>query len=126
MLDADNFKTVNDEFGHGTGDDLLRELCRITREHLRSSDVLARVGGEEFVVLFPNTARAAAESVAERIRALIATQELSVHDGRTVRFTVSAGVCELGPSEDMQSLLRRADDAMYAAKRAGRNRLVAA
>ena len=126
MLDADRFKMVNDEFGHAAGDQLLRELCRICRENLRSSDVLSRIGGEEFVVLFPNTPRLAAEGVAERIRAVIAAQELTIHDGRRLRFTVSVGVCELKSEDDLHSLLRRADDAMYAAKRGGRNRLVAA
>jgi diguanylate cyclase (GGDEF)-like protein/PAS domain S-box-containing protein len=126
MIDADNFKAVNDEYGHAVGDQLLQELCRLCRDNLRSSDVLSRIGGEEFVVLFPNTARAGAEGVSQRIVARIAEHELSIHDGRRLRFTISAGVCELEAGDDLHSLLRRADDAMYAAKRAGRNRLVAA
>jgi diguanylate cyclase (GGDEF)-like protein len=126
MLDADHFKLVNDEYGHSVGDQVLQELCRACREDLRSSDVLSRVGGEEFVILFPNTPRSGAERVAERIRANIAARQLFTHDGRHVRFTVSGGVCELTSTDDLQNLLRRVDDAMYGAKRAGRNRIVAA
>lgn len=125
MIDADRFKAVNDEYGHAVGDQLLQELCKVCRDNLRSSDVLSRVGGEEFVVLFPNTARIGAEGVTERILQRIAAHELVTHDGRRLHFTVSAGVCELLPSDDLESFLRRADDAMYAAKRGGRNRLVA-
>ena len=112
MIDLDDFKAINDRFGHGAGDDALRQTAGTIEGAVRSIDVAGRFGGEEFLVLLPETEPGGAEVVAERIRA-------SVAQAGTV--TVSIGIAE-SMTEDSDSivLIARADDALYAAKRAGR------
>jgi diguanylate cyclase (GGDEF)-like protein/PAS domain S-box-containing protein len=125
MIDVDHFKHVNDRFGHAAGDRALKELSRALRETVRTADVAARIGGEEFVLLLPDTALEGALAVTERLRDRVRKSELSV-EGELLQFTVSAGVAELGPDEGMDSLLKRADDALYRAKAAGRDRALPA
>jgi two-component system, cell cycle response regulator len=126
MLDIDWFKRVNDDYGHAAGDEVLREVtARITR-HVRAFDLLARYGGEEFVVVLPDTDRRVAETVAERLRTVVAEQPIKVGPAQAeISVTISIG---LAVTEDAQesstSLLRRADEALYAAKGRGRNRVV--
>jgi diguanylate cyclase (GGDEF)-like protein/PAS domain S-box-containing protein len=120
MLDADHFKAINDRYGHHGGDQVLRAIAERCQRTLRTNDVLGRYGGEEFVVLFPETGLAEAGIVAERLRASIADQPVTVGDS-AVPVTVSLGVAALTPDLDLQRLLQRADGAMYAAKQAGRN-----
>jgi diguanylate cyclase (GGDEF)-like protein/PAS domain S-box-containing protein len=124
MLDIDHFKLVNDHFGHAVGDRALIEVAQAMKETLRVSDVSARLGGEEFVVLLPETALEGALAVTERLREQIGKAEIPVGDGRLARITVSAGVAELDFTEGLEALLKRADDALYAAKQQGRNRSV--
>lgn len=128
LLDIDRFKDVNDTFGHEAGDSVLREFAHRIRSSVRAVDLAARLGGEEFVVLMPDTGLEMAQSVAERIRARVACEAFSMGRGLAERpVTVSIGVSVVsGPFEDVQSLLRRADDALYAAKTAGRNRVIVA
>jgi diguanylate cyclase (GGDEF)-like protein len=120
-LDIDHFKAVNDRFGHAAGDDLLAGLGRELNGLLRQTDVAARVGGEEFLVLLPNTDLAGAELIAEKIRAGVAAVRWP---GLAAPVTVSLGVaCLLGDTDDDAALLRRADVALYEAKNGGRNQV---
>ncbi|MEH3085931.1 MAG: sensor domain-containing diguanylate cyclase [Xylophilus ampelinus] len=122
VLDADHFKRVNDRFGHAVGDDVLRHLASLLRQRLRASDVAARVGGEEFVVLLPGTDPAGAEPLAQQLIDSAAAHPHPVCGP----LTLSAGVAGHRPGDDAQSLFRRADRALYAAKAAGRNRVCVA
>jgi diguanylate cyclase (GGDEF)-like protein/PAS domain S-box-containing protein len=122
MVDIDHFKRVNDFFGHAVGDLALKELAGAMRETLRGSDVPARIGGEEFVLLLTDTALEGALAVTERLRERVGRSEVRVADDRVAHFTVSAGVAEVLPGETLESLLGRADEALYRAKAEGRNR----
>lgn len=126
MLDADHFKSVNDRFGHSGGDTVLVGLVANIRAALRADDVIGRIGGEEFVVLAPDTSLDDALSLAERIRARIEREPLQIQGG-TLHLTASIGTAVARPGErDMARILRRADAALYAAKRGGRNRVMVA
>ncbi|HKX46102.1 MAG TPA: diguanylate cyclase [Planctomycetota bacterium] len=123
MLDLDHFKTINDRFGHETGDVVLRETARMLRQSVRREDVAARIGGEEFFVLCPATDAVEAAVVAERVREAIGGTRIR-HGGFDGYVTISAGVAALDlGAVDTDSLLRRADEAVYASKSAGRNRV---
>ena len=120
LIDIDLFKRINDEHGHAAGDAVLRRFAEVAAATLRASDVLARWGGEEFLLLLPATDEASALLCVERIRARLAEVSFdAVRPG--LRITFSAGLSVLGPGETAQTLVERADRAMYAAKRAGRN-----
>jgi len=124
MLDGDRFKKVNDTFGHGGGDEVLKDLASVLRASLRAGDVAARYGGEEFVVLLPVTDAKSAFVVAERIRTTVASRPVA-YDGQSIAYTVSIGVAEaVAPTNDVKALLAAADAALYAAKAAGRNNSV--
>ncbi len=125
-LDLDHFKNVNDQFGHAAGDDVLRALAQICGAQLRTVDVPARIGGEEFAILLPETAAAAAADVAERIRAALAQAPIP-SGGESIAITASFGVTELRRDDAKpEDALTRADKALYDAKHAGRNRVVTA
>lgn len=125
MLDADHFKSVNDRFGHGSGDKVLRALASRIRATLRESDVIGRVGGEEFVVLSPAIDLPAALLLGERIRLMVESTPMLIDDN-VLQLTVSVGVAVTTLAErDGAMVLQRADKALYAAKRAGRNRVMA-
>jgi diguanylate cyclase (GGDEF)-like protein len=126
MLDADHFKSVNDRFGHNGGDKVLRSRVFSIRATLRDSDLIGRVGGEEFVVLSPGADMASAMLLAERVRSTVEHTPLVI-DGQSLTLTVSVGVAVAALNEsDGTVLLQRADAALYEAKRAGRNRVEAA
>lgn len=126
LLDVDHFKRINDTHGHDAGDQVLRLLAQTCRENLRQLDVVARYGGEEFIVLLPETAAATAREVAERLRLAIAALQPEV-GGAQLQVTASIGVATAGPeTECIEALINIADRALYAAKHAGRNRVVAA
>jgi two-component system cell cycle response regulator len=127
MLDIDHFKNVNDSFGHDAGDDVLREFAHRVRKNLRGIDLPCRVGGEEFVVVMPDTDMSIATVVAERIRRKIDRDHFLVQSGtRAISVTVSIGAATLlAADETLPSLMKRADQALYRAKRDGRNRVVA-
>ncbi len=117
-IDVDHFKRINDRHGHDAGDEVLRTLASVLRQRLRESDVLARMGGEEFVVLLPDTPPDAAVAIAEQLRELLARTPM-VHGGTV---TASMGVATLRSSTDTAAaMLRRSDEALYEAKGAGRN-----
>lgn len=124
MFDADNFKKVNDTYGHGVGDKALVHLSKLALKALRDIDVLARVGGEEFAVLLENTNEPGAEEVAERLREVIEENPLPLERGH-LTLTISAGVASFRPdrSGDLDTLLLYADSALYQAKAGGRNRV---
>jgi diguanylate cyclase (GGDEF)-like protein len=123
MLDLDHFKRVNDEYGHATGDAVLRHLAALMRDSQRKIDTLGRVGGEEFAVLLPGADMAAATAFAERLRQRIANTPLEA-EGRTLPVTVSIGIAALDPADASgDTALVRADKALYCAKRGGRNRV---
>lgn len=125
MLDADHFKTVNDRFGHSGGDKVLLSLVAHIQRVLGRHDVLGRIGGEEFVVLSPGSTVRQTRALGERIRAAVENMPLAI-DGHALAMTVSVGVAGAAPGEsDVAALLQRADAALYAAKRAGRNRVMA-
>jgi two-component system, cell cycle response regulator len=127
ITDLDRFKTINDRFGHDGGDEVLREFARRLRKNVRGIDLACRFGGEEFVVVMPDTEAAIAEMVAERVRAEIAQTPFRIGaSGDTISVTVSVGVSSLRRGADtVQDLMKRADIALYEAKNAGRNRVVA-
>ncbi|MFV3130456.1 diguanylate cyclase [Niveispirillum sp. KHB5.9] len=126
MLDLDHFKEVNDTYGHLVGDTVLREVAHRAQDALRGTDLLARYGGEEFVVLTSHTDASAAQIAAERIRTAVGGAPV-VLDGVNIRVTVSIGLAQADPQRETQtSLFNRTDSALYAAKAAGRNRVVVA
>jgi two-component system, cell cycle response regulator len=125
IVDIDHFKAVNDSHGHRVGDDVLVAVTGALRGHLRAEDHLGRLGGEEFLLVLPDTDADAAVAAAERMREEVAATCVR-HDEATVGVTVSLGVAAWEDEEPPELLLRRADDALYAAKRAGRDRVVTA
>jgi len=123
MIDSDNLKRVNDSFGHETGNRLLKHIVESVRSQLRSTDVLARYGGDEFVVLLPETGARGAREVAERVRRSVEASGLRVGDA-IVPTTVSIGIASYpDDGSDLSLLLDKADKAMYRSKQEGRNRL---
>jgi two-component system cell cycle response regulator len=125
-LDLDHFKLINDSYGHQVGDEVLRGFVQKCLDAIRPYDGVARVGGEEFMVLLPRAALDAARSIAERVRGAVATEVFYTGTGRAVAVTVSVGVIEFGRDGDtIDTLLRVADERLYQAKHNGRNRVVA-
>jgi len=124
LLDVDHFKHVNDRHGHAAGDAVLAAVSRLMAGLVRSCDVVARWGGEEFVVALPSTSLDGAMLVADRIRAALEVLPITDPSDQVLTVTASFGVAELEPGETLEQLVDRADRAMYAAKSAGRNRVV--
>lgn len=126
MLDVDHFKRFNDTHGHDIGDEVLRNTAIVLRKSCRGYDVLCRYGGEEFVVVCPGADLDAAHKIAERVRAAIETNTVTTGNGLRLRVTISIGVAaNSGNVPDADALVKAADDALYTAKDAGRNRVVA-
>jgi diguanylate cyclase (GGDEF)-like protein len=123
VADLDDFKRVNDDFGHPAGDDVLRSFASLVRSHLRDVDVPSRIGGEEFAILLPGTDSEGAVSVAERIRRSLSVVPVLLADERTVRVTSSFGVAQLAPEQSGDDLMRAADAALYRAKAGGKNQV---
>lgn len=121
MADLDHFKTLNDTYGHETGDRALRLFARVLRDTLRSSDLSSRHGGEEFAIAFPDCSAVDASKALHTVRTQL---DAAITVGGLPEFTVSFGVTESDPGEDLESVLRRADDALLQAKRDGRDRVV--
>lgn len=123
MLDLDHFKSVNDVHGHAAGDEALRSLCRVVKSSgLRSSDFFGRIGGEEFAIVLPETEIQETLAVAERVRVNLENTEI-VHEENKFFINASIGISEYREGDTQESLMNRADQAMYKAKESGRNRI---
>jgi len=130
MIDIDHFKRINDQYGHATGDQVLKAAAAQLRQQQRDSDLICRYGGEEFAILLPECERNSAMHVAERLRTAMAAAPLQLEDGRQFPLTISIGVSHLSGEQlesvaSAEEILDQADSALYAAKRSGRNRVVA-
>src|SRR5438105_2197655 len=124
IFDIDHFKRVNDRYGHPAGDDVLRELAVRAQRNVRSVDLVGRLGGEEFVVVMPETNLSGAAVVADRLRLAVCEQPFNLPNGELVPVTISIGVAITGHPEDtLEALLKRVDDALYAAQNGGRHRV---
>jgi diguanylate cyclase (GGDEF)-like protein len=125
LIDLDFFKAVNDTYGHAVGDAALRQAAQVIAESVRGSDVVCRYGGEEFIVLAPETGLEGARALADKIRRAFAAR-LFGEEGRVFALTLSAGVAQLIDSESGNDMIARADEALYHAKQTGRDRVEAA
>jgi two-component system, cell cycle response regulator len=126
VLDIDYFKAINDTYGHDAGDDVLREFAMRIKKSIRGIDLACRYGGEEFVIVMPETDMAVAALVAERIRRRIASEPFAIDQGaKAIDVTLSIGLSALATNDTAATILKRADQALYRAKRDGRNRVVA-
>jgi diguanylate cyclase (GGDEF)-like protein len=123
VLDIDHFKDYNDKYGHLEGDKVLVRFSQIIRSCLRTNDSAYRYGGEEFTVILPETAGEEARTVAQRIRAALEAEPFTPKDGEVVTVTISIGVTEYHPKEELSTFIQRADEAMYRSKRSGRNKV---
>ncbi|MDP2828372.1 MAG: diguanylate cyclase [Sulfuricellaceae bacterium] len=124
MIDLDHFKRINDQWGHQMGDDVLKNFASQCEEAMRENDKIGRWGGEEFVMLLPETEQSEAEDVANRLRSLTSSMVIRPHTGDSaVRVTVSIGIASTQAGDTVETLLTRADNALYDAKTAGRNRV---
>jgi diguanylate cyclase (GGDEF)-like protein len=120
MFDLDHFKTINDTYGHLAGDKVLQEVAALVQRNMRTGDILARYGGEEFIAILPETDKARAMELADRLRIKISNKRI-VHDKETITVTASFGVSELNPQADMTRIIQDADTMLYRAKLNGRN-----
>ncbi len=124
LIDIDHFKCINDTFGHVVGDSVIRYLSRILKNETKGQDVVARIGGEEFVIILPHTTYDGAHHVADHIRQNVARKKLAVKlNNQPLQFTISAGIAVYQLGESIDTLFERADKALYHAKRHGRNRV---
>ncbi len=123
VLDIDHFKRINDLHGHHVGDQAIRRVAEAMSSALRDTDAIGRIGGEEFAVLMPQTSRKTAGIVAERIRQTVAALKIGVIEGGPLQMTISIGVAAADMQMSLDTLLMRADSALYRAKVAGRNRI---
>lgn len=126
LFDIDDFKAINDGFGHVAGDAVLSELCAAVKSTLRDIDSMARFGGDEFAIILPNTDPEGARAVADRALAIVRSLSIPADDNATIVCSVSIGLATLGSSDVTSTdLLRRADEHMYVSKRSGKNRYTA-
>jgi diguanylate cyclase (GGDEF)-like protein len=125
MIDIDRFKVINDTYGHLVGDRILKELSKHLLNLTRQSDVVVRYGGEEFLILLPNTEIDGATLIAQKIHSIVEALEVPI-DNYVLKFTISVGVtqCDWSSNDNIDSLIHRADESLYEAKRSGRNRVV--
>lgn len=125
LLDLDHFKKINDTHGHLVGDTTLKRVARVIQDRVRQDELLARYGGEEFAVVLPETDMRGAQTFAETVRRQVEEQSFAF-DGQEIRVTVSIGVATLESNDDSDALIREADDQLYRAKAAGRNKIAPA
>ena len=127
MIDIDKFKNINDSFGHSAGDEVIREIGRMTKNNFRKTDIAGRIGGEEFAVILKNATLSEAEKVAEMFREAVSKREV-IYGEDEISFTVSIGVASIHGDNDIiyniEDTLKMADDALYKAKAKGRNCVV--
>ena len=121
IMDVDHFKAINDTFGHGAGDEIIREIGRILKASLRKTDIAGRIGGEEFAVVLRDASLEEAKKVAEKLRGTVAGKKVNYME-QEIHFTVSIGVAAIHcNTDDIEDILKVADDALYKAKAEGRN-----
>lgn len=120
MLDLDHFKRINDQYGHPAGDAVLKHFVEVVRQRIRASDILGRWGGEEFLLLSPHLDLNSAKVLAEKVRDAVD----EAHFEKDIHLTVSIGVAELAPGQTLEALIEQVDQALYMAKKDGRNRVV--
>jgi diguanylate cyclase (GGDEF)-like protein len=123
LIDIDDFKKINDRYGHLQGDNFLKKAGSVIQNCLRKTDSAYRYGGEEFTIILPGTGIEAAINVAKRIRKGFVAQDFSSITNETLHMSVSIGACQFKPEEDMEAFVKRTDDALYRAKRSGKNRV---
>jgi two-component system cell cycle response regulator len=124
ITDIDHFKAINDTYGHDAGDAVLKAVAARLKRNTRNADLACRLGGEEFLLILPDTALSGAYQIGERIRSRIASEAFQTGQGTRIRLTASVGIAALdGENDTPESLVKRADNALYAAKRRGRNRI---
>jgi len=124
MIDIDFFKKVNDTYGHATGDIVIKQLTALMLKHTRKSDIVARLGGEEFAILLPNTHVEGAKNIALKIKKIVETQTINIDNKKQIHFTISIGISKINADEQaIDAALNRADKALYKAKEHGRNRV---
>ncbi len=123
MLDLDNFKKVNDTYGHDVGDIVLRHVANILKENLRKMDLIARWGGEEFIVMLPNTSLEGAYKVGEKLRKAVEQNPIELRNGEKLKITVSIGISSFRNHKSLEDIIREADIALYGAKKKGKNRV---
>ncbi|ACL69988.1 sensor domain-containing diguanylate cyclase [Halothermothrix orenii] len=126
IMDIDNFKQVNDRFGHLVGDKVLKELAHLLKHNLREGDLIARYGGEEFAIILPETELKQGEFIAKRLRKLISDNEIVLDNNRSLYITVSIGVAQYNKKWSQEEFIDKADQALYKAKEAGKNRVTLA
>jgi two-component system cell cycle response regulator len=126
IADLDKFKSVNDTYGHDAGDEVLQEFSRRIEKDIRPTDVACRYGGEEFVVIMPETSIQMAQIMADRLRQTVEATPFRVHGGtQEINITMSGGVSvTIPPDDNSHQLIKRADEALYKAKQNGRNRII--
>lgn len=122
FIDLDNFKKVNDKYGHDAGDMVLKNTAKTLKHHLRKNDIYARWGGEEFVVALPKITEPIAEKIAEKLRQKIETREVNIGKNRKIRITISIGIVMHHNENTLSGMIENADMAMYKAKKKGKNR----
>jgi diguanylate cyclase (GGDEF)-like protein len=124
LVDLDHFKSINDTYGHAAGDAVLRDFAELSRKAMRQSDLIGRIGGEEFLMVFPGTSVDEAVAAVERIRCSLTGRRVAIGAEVSIGYSFSSGVCGVELTDDINIALERADRALYTAKRAGRNRVV--
>lgn len=124
LFDLDHFKGVNDAYGHPTGDKVLLTVARAAQQVLRKNDILARISGDEFAIVFPRCAEDSAREVAERVRVSVGTSLVDSQDGEAVCISISTGLSHHHPGESLDEFYERVDQKLYAAKARGRNCVV--
>ncbi len=123
FVDIDNFKKVNDTYGHLVGDIVLKEVASIFKFYLRANTVVGRIGGEEFCILLPGVEIKDAKNIAERLRKIIENRDIKLEDGNAIKATASFGVTQVKMGDTLKSILERADKALYRAKKSGKNKV---
>jgi diguanylate cyclase (GGDEF)-like protein len=122
IMDIDDFKNINDTYGHSVGDKVIIFVADILRSTARESDICVRFGGEEFVIVLPNTAFDASQNLAEKIRKKVEDARIVIPDNKDIKFTISVGISQVSKNDiKIESTLKRADEALYEAKTSGKN-----
>jgi len=125
IIDIDDFKNVNDTYGHSVGDRVINDLADIFRNTVRNSDISVRFGGEEFVIILPNTHLKEAEIIAKKLKDIVENNTIILKDGSRIKFTISLGVSQIQQDdESVETVLHKADEALYQAKNSGKNTIV--